>query len=121
MAYFRSLTFMTDGRTPTQSLFNMLFKLDCFIEAVQVSISCLTCFQACKCLYEMENGRCENKTHVSVFLDQPYFDCIVEVRKVMIVGVNPTVSNGDSTERYIKSWIQDGIRYEQKDKLAVWN
>jgi hypothetical protein len=53
MAYFRSFAFMTDAKTPTQSLFNMRFMWVFSIEAVQVLISCFTCFQACSA-YEMD-------------------------------------------------------------------
>jgi hypothetical protein len=67
MAYLRSLTFMTDRSTPTQSLFIMRFMWVFSIEAVQVSVSCFTCFQACSA-YEMDMGM-RKQTHVSVFFN----------------------------------------------------
>ena len=77
MAYVRSFTFMTDGRMPTQSLFSMRFVWVFSIEAVQVFISCFTRFQTCSA-YEMD-VEMRKQTHVSVFFNQAYFDCIVEV------------------------------------------
>ena len=99
--YFRSLTSMMEGRMPVHSSLAMKFVAFFSIEAAQPSTCCFTFFQACTAReMDMETGK---ETYVSIFFDQPYFDRIIEVAEVLVIGVNPTVSYGDSTKRYIHS------------------